>query len=263
VLGRTYAYIVKWQGEPNNSSSSTLSQFKTYPVDQSEWAPRLALFGDLGWTDNQVLPFLRDECAAGAIDAIVIFGDMVYWDNGENENSFMRDMSALSNTGAVPVMVSPGNGDYGGGGYKRYKVQWSMPGWRDAGSLYHSFDLGRAHIVGINTEALEYGVPDPAEKARMLAWLEADMLAANQPTVRAVRPWIVVHFHRPAYTTGNSDSIPYAEFEPLMYKYGVDVVFAGQSTRFADISTFFARARSRMMDLPVYYALPHNHQLNS
>ena len=52
----------------------------------------------------------------------------VYWDNGENENSFMRDMSAMSNTGAVPVMVSPGNGDYGGGSYGRYKRQWSMPG---------------------------------------------------------------------------------------------------------------------------------------
>ena len=77
------------------------------------------MFGDLGWTDNQVLPYLREECAAGAVDAIVLFGDMVYWDNGENENSFMRDFSALSDDGAVPVMVSPGNGDYGGGSYSR------------------------------------------------------------------------------------------------------------------------------------------------
>jgi len=106
------------------------------------------MFGDLGWNDGE-------ECRGGAIDAVVLFGDMVYWDNGENENSFMRDLSNLTADGAVPVMTSPGNGDYGGN-YSRYKAQFGMPGWDDesgTGSLYHSFDIGRAHIVGINTES--------------------------------------------------------------------------------------------------------------
>lgn len=110
----------------------------------------------------------------------------------------------------------------------RYKAQWSMPGWETTRSLYHSFNIGRAHVVGINTEAIEYGVPDKGEKAAMLEWLENDMAAANAPAARAARPWIVVHFHRPAYSTGNTDAVPYTIFEPLMYKYGVDAVFAGQ-----------------------------------
>ena len=149
---------------------------------------------------------------------------MVYWDNGENENSFMRDLAgmATSNGRSVPIMVSPGNGDYGGGRYARFKAQWAMPGWEDRESLYHSFNLGRAHIVGINTEDIEH-----SSAATMLAWLDADLSAANEPQARQLRPWLVVHFHRPAYSTGNTDDVPYKIFEPLMYKYGVDVVFQG------------------------------------
>ena len=58
------------------------------------------------------------------------------------------------------MQVSPGNGDYGGGSFSRFRAQWAMPGWDDpegyALHLCHSFDIGRAHIVGINTELLEY-----------------------------------------------------------------------------------------------------------
>ena len=37
------------------------------------------LTGDLGWTNDQILPRLRREAAAGDIDAIVLFGDMIYF----------------------------------------------------------------------------------------------------------------------------------------------------------------------------------------
>ena len=105
-----------------------------------------------------------------------------------------------------------------------------IAGWEEpnrTASLYHSFNIGQAHVVGINTEAIEYGVPNPKEKERMLTWLEDDMQAANAQAARAIRPWIIVHFHRPAYSTGNTDVVPYEVFEPLMYRYGVDVVFQG------------------------------------
>jgi predicted MPP superfamily phosphohydrolase len=185
------------------------------------------MFGDLGWTDDQVLPYLQQESEAGVIDAMVIFGDMVYWDNGENENSFMRDVSTLSGEGKVPVMVSPGNGD-AAANMSRYKQQWAMPGWeQQTGSSYHSFDIGRAHIVGINTEALDYWSAITPTKDRMLRWLAQDLAKANEPATRQQRPWIVVHFHRPAYSTGNTDPRPYEVFEPLMERYGVDLVFAG------------------------------------
>jgi hypothetical protein len=76
-------------------------------AEDPTFAPRLIFFGDLGWTDNQVLTLMREECAAGAIDAIVIFGDMVYWDDGETENSFMRDISNMTTSvkRSIPVMT--------------------------------------------------------------------------------------------------------------------------------------------------------------
>ena len=44
-----------------------------------DWAPRLAVFGDLGWTNDQILPYLRDESVARTVDAIILYGDMTYW----------------------------------------------------------------------------------------------------------------------------------------------------------------------------------------
>ena len=46
---------------------------------------------------------------------------------------------------------------------------------------------------------------------------DGGQVAANDAEARRQRPWVVVHFHRPAYTTGNSDAVPYEVFEPLMY----------------------------------------------
>ena len=95
----------------SNNASWALSSRLSVPRADAGWLPSLALFGDLGYTDNQILPLLREECAAGHLDAVIIYGDMVYWDNGENENSFMRDLSAMTVSAnvSVPVMVSPGN----------------------------------------------------------------------------------------------------------------------------------------------------------
>ena len=218
TAGGKYEYSVGWRGGEQVASKFVVRR------DDLSYAPRIAMFADLGWTDNQVLPMLREESEAGSIDAIVMFGDYVYWDNGENENAFMRDVMRWSGNGSIPVMTTPGNGDYDGGDYTRYRAQFGMPNWENTMSLYHSFDIGRAHISGIDTELIEH--PEHADqRAAMLAWFEDDMKKANAN--RAQVPWIVVHFHRPAYTTGGADAVPYQIFEPLMYKYGVDLVFSG------------------------------------
>ena len=74
------------------------------------------------------------------------------------------------------MLLRQGNGDYGSN-YSRYKAQFAMPGWESSQSLFHSFNLGRMHIVGINTEAIEHSDPgDKAVAARMLEWLEQDMV---------------------------------------------------------------------------------------
>ena len=95
--GEAYEYEV---GD-NTTASFVRSSFRSRRLDL-DWSPRLAMFGDLGWTNDQVLPLLSEEAALGDVDAIVLFGDMVYWANGESENAFMRDVSAMSANGSIP-----------------------------------------------------------------------------------------------------------------------------------------------------------------
>ncbi len=204
-----------------------LSNFRTQRED-TNWSPRLALFGDLGWTNDQICSLLGSESFAGDVDAIILYGDMIYWADGESENSFMRDVSLMSGNGSVPFHVSPGNGD-SRGNFSIYKANFAMPGYNTFNSLWHSFDIGHAHIIGISTEAFYYQTSVVQEN--MMKWLEDDLRHANTRTNRALRPWIIMHYHRPAYSTNydgiHGDQIARFKFEPLCMRFGVDVVFSG------------------------------------
>lgn len=71
---------------------------------------------------------------------------------------------------------------------------------------------------------------------QQLAFLEADLASVD----RTITPWVIVGGHRPWYTTGDDagcDSCQ-AAFEPLFYKYGVDLGIFGHvhnSQRFVPV----------------------------
>eukprot|EP00946_MAST-07B_sp_MAST-7B-sp1_P001558 g1558.t1 len=225
----TYGYVVG-----SADQTSTASSFFTSPRSATDvnWQPRIALFGDLGWTNDQILPRLRREAAAGDIDAIILFGDMIYYEGGlaDAEASFMSDISAMSGNGSVPFHVTPGNGD-SNGNFSMYKNNFAMPGWEDGSSdsLWHSFNIGRAHIVGISTEAFHY--QGNVTQENMMQWLRQDLEQANKD--RALRPWIIVHYHRPCYSTNyvteRADPVASLVFEPVLHEYGVDLIFSGHA----------------------------------
>ena len=161
---------------------------------------------------------------------------MVYWwgdDEGAAGDQFMRDLSNMSQA-SVPIMVSPVNGD-SERNFSNYQARFAMPGWEDAQgpqNLYYSFNLGPAHIIALNTEALGYWSDQPLETVgqRMLNWLERDLAEANTAANRTSRPWIIVHQHRPTYSgwgAPEKDDKPQRYFETLMMEYGVDLIFAG------------------------------------
>ena len=110
-----------------------------------------------------------------------------------------------------------------------YKNNFAMPGWEDGSSdsLWHSFNMGRAHIVGISTEAFHY--QGNVTQENMMRWLRQDLEQANKD--RALRPWIIVHYHRPCYSTNYktafADPVASSVFEPVLYEYGVDLIFEG------------------------------------
>ncbi|CAD6898245.1 unnamed protein product [Tilletia caries] len=109
--------------------------------------------------------------------------------------------------------------------------------------FWFSFEYGLAHIVMIDTETDFPSAPDSAggssnpnlmggpfgRAGQQLEFLEADLASVD----RNVTPWLIVAGHRPWYTTSESskpDSGCVAckdAFEPLLYKYGVDLAMFG------------------------------------
>lgn len=74
----------------------------------SDWAPELAIFGDLGVENAQSLPRLQQELHR--YDAIIHNGDFAYdmdSQNGKVGDQFMRDLESIAAT--VPYMVCAGN----------------------------------------------------------------------------------------------------------------------------------------------------------
>lgn len=87
--------------------------------------------------------------------------------------------------------------------------------------LYYSYDIAGAHIVMLGSYA------DSSRSSAQAAWLEADLAGVD----RAVTPWVVVSMHAPFYSSnyahlGEAEPMRHA-LERVLYRHGVDVVFAG------------------------------------
>lgn len=103
--------------------------------------------------------------------------------------------------------------------------------------FWYSFEYGMAHVTMINTETDFDDAPDaPGGSAglnsgpfgtlnQQLQFLEADFASVD----RSVTPWLIVGGHRPWYTTAGSSACTPCQkaFEPLFYKYGVDIGIFG------------------------------------
>ncbi|ORY68372.1 Metallo-dependent phosphatase-like protein [Pseudomassariella vexata] len=104
--------------------------------------------------------------------------------------------------------------------------------------FWYSFEYGMVHVVMIDTETDFTNAPDgPGGSAgldggpfgapnQQLEFLETDLASVD----RTVTPWLVLGGHRPWYSTGGGRNICapcQAAFEPLLYKYGVDLAIFG------------------------------------
>lgn len=114
--------------------------------------------------------------------------------------------------------------------------------------FWYSFEYGMIHVTMIDTETDFANAPDqPGGSAGLdsgpfgTATQQLDFLAADLASVdRSVTPWLVVAGHRPWYSTGSNRCAPCkAAFEPLLYKYGVDLAIFGHvhnSQRFLPVN---------------------------
>lgn len=102
--------------------------------------------------------------------------------------------------------------------------------------FWYSFEYGMVHVVMFDTETDFTSAPDGPGTAlnsgpfgapnQQLQFLEADLSSVD----RSVTPWVVVGGHRSWYSTGGSSNVCapcQAAFEPIFYKYGVDLAIFG------------------------------------
>ena len=114
--------------------------------------------------------------------------------------------------------------------------------------FWYSFEYGMTHFTMLNTETDFEDAPDqPGGSAGLgtgpfgeypqeqIDFLHADLASVD----RSVTPWVVVTGHRPWYSTGIHECKPCRKaFEPILYKYGVDLAIFGHvhnSQRFTPV----------------------------
>ena len=135
----------------------------------------------------------------------------------------IRDRPLLSR---VPVLVTGGNHEIGSSeAWLHYLERWPTP-YREARStspLYWSADVGPVHVVALNSYDNFVNHGDRLQRR----WLEDDLAGVD----RSATPWLVVMMHAPFYNSNSAHALE-AElmrltYEPLLLKYGVDVVLSG------------------------------------
>jgi hypothetical protein len=158
--------------------------------------------------------------AAANPAAVLALGDTQYENGGRADFTASYDKS----WGAFKSITRPtvGNHEYGTSGASGYFSYFgSAAGTRSKG--YYSFNVGRWHVVSINTECAQLrGGSGCATGSAQASWLRSD-LAAN-PTACTL-----VFGHRPRWS---SNSFASAEISPLisvMQNAGVDIYAAGHS----------------------------------
>lgn len=188
--------------------------FRTAPAPGGDTPVRFAVFGDSG--DGGIgQAAVRDRLLALPIDLILHTGDVAYTEGTveQFEQNFFRYYEGLLKS--VAFFPIAGNHEYDTEGAAPFIEVFDLPDNGGAAGLerWYSFDFGDVHFVGLDTEQLG---------TEQVEWLDRD-LSDNQ------RPWTVVYFHRPPFSSGNHGSAPDVEqaFVPVLQNHAVPIVFAG------------------------------------
>lgn len=257
--GHVYYYKIEL-----GDSQSAVLKFRNLKQG-ADWLPRLAIYGDLGYKNEQSLPYLsKDVLEHDMFDAIFHIGDFAYDlhdKSGETGNKFMRSIEPVASR--VPYMACPGNHERHGN-FSHYDSRFSMIGDRHnpqkshalskrLNNHFHSMKVGPASIIMFSTEYYYYTEYGWDQIVRQYHWLEQELKRANAE--REKYPWIIVMGHRPLYCLKLGDSSCNHEtleresirqgikmhgegqrkygLEELFFKYGVDIQFYGHEHFYA------------------------------
>ncbi len=206
--------------EPNgewDGVSTTDFEFRTAPEDDAV-AVRIGVFGDAGaLTSAQFL--VRDLLEAMAPDILLVTGDLVYPVGEETlyQRKFFDVYAELLSVSCVFPAIGNHDAFFGDGAFTR---QFVLPADNEEGvETYYSFEFGAGHFVALDSNrSLE---PDSPQTR----WLRRDL-------TRARKPWTIVYFHHPLYSTGPHSRdfgvLPRRRaLTPIFDEFAVDLVLCG------------------------------------
>lgn len=220
--------------------------FRTFPTPGAARPFRIFATGDGGFLNSTSNPALsahavlvRDAyyayTAGTPTDLFMPLGDNAYFTalDSEYQKALFDGFADLLR--ATPVLPIYGNHEQFSSNTLTqtgpFFDAFSMPTAAQSGGVasgsetYFSVDYANVHIVVLDSERAR-----PADSPAMLAWLNADLAAANAD-------WTIAMWHRPPYSRGLfHDSDTEAEEKwmrenviPILENYGVDAVFNGHS----------------------------------
>lgn len=197
--------------------SETLT-FTTPPLPGTTETYKAIVLADVGQTNYSNMTMWRaaETVKEEGLSGIIWPGDVSYADGYQPRwDTFGRLAQKL--TGAAEVMWAGGNHEFSSGeAWVAYQNRYA-----GVGPMWYTTARGPMTLVSLCSYC-GTGVDSPQYR-----WLEETLPQIDRKTT----PWLVVIFHAPMYCSDVSHEQEAEEMrvsmEPLFYKYGVDVVFAG------------------------------------
>ncbi len=214
--GRTYNYVVEACG-----SVTGLRRFRTASGPETTRVHFTAL-GDFGTGGSKQLEVLKQLTPARAGELLLTLGDNAYSSGTESEfqSRMFKPMATLLRE--VPLFPSPGNHEYVTHSAQPYLDNFYLPANNPQNTeRYYSFDWGPVHFVSLDSNC-STGSTGVCTMAAQKSWLAQDLAATR-------RPWKVVFFHHPPWSSGDHGSSTRMRdtFAPLFEQYEVDLVLTG------------------------------------
>jgi predicted MPP superfamily phosphohydrolase len=189
--------------------SALAAQDFKFPLAQD--SVRFAVIGDMGTGDApqyQTAQKLIDSRVSFPYDFVVMLGDNIYGGSKAKdfEQKFQVPYKPLLDAG-IPFYACLGNHDNPN---ERLYKPFNMNG-----ESYYTYKKGNVHFFVLDSNYM-----DP----KQLTWLESQLKSSP------ASEWKICYFHHPLYSSGRFHG-PATDvrqvLEPLLIKYGVNVVFSG------------------------------------
>ena len=219
----TYQYDLRVAG--TDPTPGVVDRFRTAPT-AGTGTIRFVAFGDSG-TGSSAQAAIANRLAAETFDFALHTGDVAYsyGTYAQFESFFFPYYDAWLRQ--KTILPSIGNHDDRTGSATPYRTLFVLP--RDGASptypnnaeRFYSFDYGPVHFICLDTEAAFLTL---ARRQEQIAWLTEDLQASQD------RPWRVVYFHRPPYSSGSAHGSELSvrqAFAPLFEQYNVQLVLNG------------------------------------